>query len=236
MGERMKTPSRFLNGRRALSLFEMLVVMALVSALSMLSIPVIRGMIASSAMAGCTSNLRQIGAAIHYYANDHQGSLPGPMVATTVAAYGLGTPTHLAGFLYPYFGLPPKPSGVPDYRAQVFECPAARKIIMTQGAAIASAKYFLSPRNVLLSDGNKYYPFGYTSSTTKVSEMPLRLSNIREPAKAIALLDADQVIVTAYVGKPEMAATPAHRSGRNILFLDGHVEERTLADSAALVQ
>lgn len=61
---------------RGLTLLEILVVVAIVAVLVAASIPVVRSMGDSSKQAACTSNLRNIGAALQLYAQDNQGVYP----------------------------------------------------------------------------------------------------------------------------------------------------------------
>lgn len=64
------------------TLIELLVVVAIVALLAGLLLPALRGARASARLAACGSNLRQLGAAVHTYANDHAGLLPrGPTPA-----------------------------------------------------------------------------------------------------------------------------------------------------------
>lgn len=208
----------------AFSLTELILVIMGVCVLSALLLAAVQKARLMAEDARCISHLRQIGAASHEYAFDHRNKLPGPMVAVMVATYSAATPNHLAAYLYPYFHLPPKPPGVPDYRAEVFECPAIRRTTLAQGALPAGIRYFFSPRNYTRTDGKLYHPFGYQNSSTKIPEPPLSLTEVDAPSKVTLLIDADQQLVTDYRGNINMAAKPAHRNKRHHLFMDVHVE------------
>jgi len=217
-----------MNRKKAFSLLELLIAVAIAGILVML---VIAGFGKTREMADgstCTSNLRKIGIAAHQYAADNGNTLPGPMVAVTVASYGSGQPNNLAGYLYPYFDLPPKPPGVPDLRAAMFECPATKSVVLRKGVQAATVRYFFSPRNFTKPDGKSYYPFGYRNSITAVPEPPLKLSEVPEPSKVILLIDADQELIPDYKGNITMAEKPAHSVKRNILFMDAHVEAQSV--------
>lgn len=76
--ERKKPISAVLYaGRRAFTLIELLTVIAILSILAGLLIPVIGQVRMTANRATCGSNMRQIGVAIHLYANDNAGRLPG---------------------------------------------------------------------------------------------------------------------------------------------------------------
>ena len=62
--------------RRAFTLVELLVVLAVIAALSALSVPVYSRVVQSSRAAACMSNLRQLGAAVQLYVNDHNMVMP----------------------------------------------------------------------------------------------------------------------------------------------------------------
>jgi prepilin-type N-terminal cleavage/methylation domain-containing protein/prepilin-type processing-associated H-X9-DG protein len=61
---------------RAFTLVEMLVTLAIVTALAGVSVPVYEHAVQSSRAAACISNLRQLGVALNLYANDHNQTLP----------------------------------------------------------------------------------------------------------------------------------------------------------------
>lgn len=62
--------------KRAFTLIELLTVIAIISILSAILIPVVGQVRESAKRAVCSSNLRQIGLAVQLYANEHDGRLP----------------------------------------------------------------------------------------------------------------------------------------------------------------
>lgn len=85
------------NSWRAFTFIELLVVIAVVAILAALLLPGLAAAKDSGRRAACVSNLRQIGVAIHGYANDNEGGIP----------YGPTAPpfSHPAEF-YPSTGSP----------------------------------------------------------------------------------------------------------------------------------
>lgn len=195
---------------RAFSLVEMLVVMAILALLVALLIPSYSHVIRTGDRAKCASNLRQIGIAIQGYAGDHDGWLPGPTAAAQVASYTLHqittAPNHLVAFLFPYLDLPRPP---PNGRAEVFECPAQKKMKQNESEAT-----FYIHRTTVFEDGSQQRPFGHKASGGVVKIPNMKIQNVLRPAQTVSLLDTS--------GPP--ALPEVHGTTRNILFLDGHVE------------
>jgi len=86
------------------TLLEMLVGVSIALLLTALLVSVQRVGLSGAHNAKCLSNLRQIGAALHQYAADHQGSLPA-MSALADPASGGGTVLTAQALLAPYTGL-----------------------------------------------------------------------------------------------------------------------------------
>lgn len=67
---------RITSSRRAFTLIEMLVVIAIIALLAALIVPGVNKAFASAKRTSCASNLRQVGIAIFQYATNNQGYLP----------------------------------------------------------------------------------------------------------------------------------------------------------------
>jgi prepilin-type processing-associated H-X9-DG protein/prepilin-type N-terminal cleavage/methylation domain-containing protein len=94
----------------AFTLVELLVVIALLAVLASLAYAGAGVVIGKGQTAKCLSNMRQIGAAMQMFANDHDGRLPG-------TAHGVSWTNSLGAYLGPKFiGRCP---AVPNHRARV---------------------------------------------------------------------------------------------------------------------
>lgn len=134
----------FKSLRHAFTLVELLVVIAIIAVLAALAIPLVSSAIMSGNQAKATSSLKQIGAAIHLYAGENDGQLPGP---STVAIFGYArNPVasndlpHLGQFLAPYLGAPA--SGKEGF-VKVLQNPT----LSSKAQTTSNAAQFINPAN-----------------------------------------------------------------------------------------
>jgi len=217
------------GSKRGFTLVELLVVIAIIAILGALFFPVLGKIQKRADGVKCANNLKQVGAAIILYAADHDGMLPGPVSGGQVAAWGTTT-TQLMFSLVDYLG--PYGHPVPPYSVSfsvnpgiwyspLFECPSARRIILTQTKTLDSSTSYLLP-TFLIPGIATLFPYGYPTKPGDPPKPPMKLVNLPSLQKVAAMSDVDQLVYGK--GSSTVAAAPAHGSYRNTLFFDGHVE------------
>lgn len=186
---------------RGFTLIEVLVAIVIIAVLAMLILPGIKGVLQRSEEARCAGNLRQIGAAAFLYVGDNNGYLPG--------SRELGK--NWKDLLSPYVDV------------SKLACPTYKKAgyFSTTPPSTYSWNIFLG------------FYYGVTGTWTY---HPRTLASVPRPAFESMVVDAtgrkandmNEYYQNNY-GDPDSDHTcPAlHRSGFNVLFIDGHVEWRS---------
>ncbi|HWL53432.1 MAG TPA: type II secretion system protein [Chthoniobacteraceae bacterium] len=216
-------PSSFLRCRRdGVSVLEMMIAIVIAVILAGSIMAVVQRSRQSAERAGCLSQIRQIGSALHLYAQEHNGSFPGPLPGNQGAYYTRASNT-LARHLKSYLFLP-EPVGSERLIAKELECAAARRMILAHGGTAADAVYYNCPTTKI--NGAGYRPLGYIASgaTSLPPASLIALGSEGVLSKVKVLLDADWLLSAALVGNRNVAREPVHGKVRNALFADGHVE------------
>ncbi len=222
-GHLRSQPARVANRPSAagFTLVEVIVVVAIVTILAALSLPMVQRSLVGAKRAECSSNLRQIGTAIHLYANDHDGRLPG-------TTHELGTDIEAAWI----FALKPYVGGVDEIRI----CPADPKgpdRLRADGTSYILNSYVFVPR---IGPFGEALP-GSINNVRAISQpsQTLFASNISDAQGVSA--QSDHTHSDRWEGswgalcadiQPDRFTTnaqPDHTEGSaNYLFADGHVE------------
>ena len=237
----MRRPRRAQAARRALSLIELLVVVAIIALLVAILLPGLGRARAQALRVKCAANLRQLGAALHMYAGEWRGrALPlaywqvSPVDPYVTYWWGKDTPAGVdpvQGLVWPYL-----PVDLDD--ASVLECPAQpRGLFAHQGVAGGPTStygyngYFLSPAQTpgwahsighrpwqsldALRDPSRIFAFGDTMIV------------LAGKLKNTALLDPPMLFQGLY-WKTNASPTTSfrHAAWANLVHAEGHVAAR----------
>jgi prepilin-type N-terminal cleavage/methylation domain-containing protein/prepilin-type processing-associated H-X9-DG protein len=224
-----------MNGRRAFTLVELLIVIAVIAILAAILLPTLGNAKLSARRITCVNNLRQLGLASQMYWDDHEGDafryMMGASNGGTIYWFGwieAWVPGNegqrafdaTAGVLYPYFG----GRGVEvcpslDYNSRLFKAKAT-------GAA---------------------YGYGYNLHiSAPAPQPPVKIHRVTRPSDIALLADAGQIndfqepasadnpLIEEfyYINDTETTVHFRHNRRANVLYCDGHVDpERPLAGS-----
>jgi prepilin-type N-terminal cleavage/methylation domain-containing protein len=221
----------------AFTLIELLVVIAIIAILAALLLPVLSRARAKAVQVQCVSNLKQIGTAIQLYADDHDDTLPGPLLQGQYADYDENLNTVMPYFLATYTGLP-KPSARMD-TAPLFLCPGYLREAPNAGSppGRVSLRANISANPGL---GPRVWPFGYPGVGGLPLFQPVRHSamvRLAALSDIFALTDVDKVEITdpSVPWYAQLPAQPVHGTVRNELYFDWHVGTRRVESSGGEV-
>ena len=211
-------------GRRGFTLIELLVVIAVIAILAGILLPVLSQAKRKAYRTTCLSNLKQVGVAMHTYADDHDDYLPGPLVAGARASYDQTSSQELIFHLAPYLGLPePGPKTVV---ARVFVCPGYEKNAPELTSLIGRKVYLLND-DVDPDPAVRTPPFGYPLAPTADPQRLTGLESRVGMPDLFAITDVDQALPNLNPGVgwwDDLPNAPVHGQVRNKLFFDSHVE------------
>ena len=221
-----------MKSRRAFTLTEMLVVIAVIAILAALLLPVLSMAKEKGYRTQCVNNLKQTSLAIQSYADDHGDQLPGPVWLGSYEEYDNVDFPRLPYYIASYLGLP-GPRSTPQF-SPVSRCPsAARKWTAADPSTPLMSKYvplsYMAGREITnINSGVVTRPFGYPYTLPPferaTNEAPKHAHEIYNPALSWALTDVDQENgIPAAEYYPFLPEAPAHGSVRNQLFFDWHV-------------
>ena len=213
----------------AFTLVELLVVIGIVALLVGLLLPALGKARQATRRAMCLSNLRQVGAGIHLYANDYHGAIPfGPKAPafsasnfypTTGAVTSLislegGDPVGLGLLLDTQLAKTKKVLFCPDPDQDFFADFELGKV----GRAQAQADYFYRHGSGDSLDAD--------AGPQHIKLAALGANRQGRPIRALAM-DANYLIGASFMWFGVQQRT-FHRGGRsvNVLYADGHVEQR----------
>lgn len=189
--------------RRAFTLIELLVVIVIIGLLVGLSVPVIGNALAKARSTECQSNLRQLGVAFQTYLTDNDGWIPYQQGGPSITWH-----TELGQYFDITLG------DLYDNRDQrplgVFACPASKSVTR-------SGNYSDYGMNYMVGDH-------YSDPQNKIVRVP-------KPSEVILLADSVNCNRRLSPYSPNGGMDPRHpKNSVNVLFLDGHVENKPIEE------
>ncbi|MCX7722655.1 MAG: DUF1559 domain-containing protein [Verrucomicrobiae bacterium] len=193
--------------KRAFTLTELLVVLAILGVLAALLLPALTRAKRRVKATTCMNNLRQWGAATRIYANDNNDFLP---------YEGNPNPPVFPRQTWDtnsWYVLLPRAIGQPVY----FEMPWRHD----PGADVGNSLW-ICPANPRRSDGTRLFHYCLNRYADGVdnSDRPTPISAIPNPAAVVWLFDNKNIPA---VGRWTFVHTNLHSGGAHFLFLGGHV-------------
>jgi len=184
----------------------------------------------------CINNFRQLATAIQLYADEHGDQLPGPSWQGLFEAYDANDTNRLAYYIPTFLGQPaPSPTvrKIPQLR-----CPSAARhwaqpFDDTDPMSLDEPLSYIVSVQVTNSQGVLTRPFGYPYSQigADTNETPKQLNAIMSPALSWAIMDVDQQnCAPAATYHDSVPIKPCHRTVRETLFFDWHVDALRVAD------
>ena len=201
---------------RAFTLIELLVVIAVIAILAAILFPVFAQAREKARQAACLSNIKQIGIAVHLYAQDYDETLPGSGATTDP----ISDSNDLTGAMRPYVAQ--------KHGQGIWRCPSHTAFNAESGWTSSYGYNW----EYLLVPGPDYPHSGYNG----FHNSGVRLAFLARPAETFAFIEqtapAATVNLWTYVARPgdtddtDGFGRPNFRhSGKaNVLFNDGHVK------------
>ncbi len=196
-------------------------VIVMVIALALTSLPVVLRHGQRAIQIGCASHLRQIGQALQLYSLSHNELLPGPLFPVPQAGYDETTRQELAWYIAESLDCP-KPAKCPAVLPALICAKYQRRI----GSKLdpASLRSYMLNGNLRRHAAVRVPPFG---SCIEPLSSPLKVSEVTAYGTSSSLsvmTDADKANVNPTLACWEdLPCQPAHGGTRNQLFFDGHV-------------
>ncbi|MEO0794778.1 MAG: type II secretion system protein [Verrucomicrobiota bacterium] len=211
-----------LERKSGFTLVELLVCIAIVAVLSGILASVVTTARKSAMRAGGVNSLRQTGAAIQLFTQDHSQTLPGPLWPGQVPFYQNEERERLAYWLSPYFDLPRDAVRPMPVKVMIPPAYPMDEIGTEPRTYVANTKYRHPDTNEIINYWGTH-PF---LAKKPEDSIPMTVTSIPVPAQAWALMDADREnrfvkFAPWAIKTPEK---PIHGRVRHVLYFDWHVE------------
>jgi prepilin-type N-terminal cleavage/methylation domain-containing protein len=201
-----------MNARRAFTLIEMLVVMAIIAILAAMLLPVLASAKEKARAIYCRNNLRQWGVALHVYTTDHDDYVPpeGDMIPVGFETIGWYVQLPEQIRLASYFAMPWRTNAQVDLGRSIWICPS----------------------NTNRSNGFNLFHYcenGGLAIATPVIATPM-VGAVGPPSKLSSFNNISALVFmfdnkTEYpYGQAPAAYTTLHTRAWQCVFLDGHAD------------
>jgi prepilin-type N-terminal cleavage/methylation domain-containing protein len=205
------------SGPSGFTLIELLTVIAIISVLAGILIPVAVGVRSQAQRMDSIANLRSMGMAVSLYANDNKGTLPGPLQHIQYAVKTSDT-TQLSYWLVEQMGFPTMKdkTTVPVL--------GHRRFFAEYGKDLSNYTAYIVNQKVYMGGVDSQAPWGYSGASGDKG-IPKKLNAIDRPARAIAMMEVDQELLTDTNQKASTKSPPKplFDDGRAVLYFDWHV-------------
>jgi prepilin-type N-terminal cleavage/methylation domain-containing protein len=225
------------SSHRGFTLLELLVVIAIIAVLVGLLLPAVSGAKQMGRKAACLSNLRQLGIAVHTYAQDYGGNIPfGPKAPpftspasfypstgapTSLLSLQTGAPVGLGLLLKQHLADTPR----------ILFCPGSDQSL-DAGEELAKVGRFQAQGSYYYRHGGNTQLFDNPSSSLRPPQLQLLNMGDNREGRAIRALALD----TQFLGPPDLESfnvkSRTHHQQKlvNVLQVDGSVVSRRNGD------
>jgi len=252
--DRLRGSARVRPGTGAFTLIELLVVIAIIAILTAMLLPALRGAKEAANKAACINNLRQLYVAAINYSADYGGALPCHINGGGVPVTMTRWPLHLVPYLgysgpYPITPTNPPSLGSLEIRLNItyrttadtttrsanpFYCPSARGRYHQDAFAICGGlssfsriwgDYGINDRlaaswnNAANGGAGGWDPGGGGPGNSNIL-----IDRNLKPVAHIILFAESINFLTHFTEGTAVPDCPRHQNGKNMVFLDGHVE------------